>query len=115
MADLRCRFPDIFEAYQTMQQFMWQPNLLQDATILDAGMKRLQTVGPYWGLALPTYSGPGMWQLAAQCPRSNHAVVYLLGLQMLLKLVCGLQSIFQKVVAPVFATYTSHIVQCTIR
>ena len=31
---------------QTMQQFMSRPNLLQIATFLEAGMKRLQTVDP---------------------------------------------------------------------
>ena len=46
MADLRGQFPDIFQPHQTMQQFMWQPNLLQVAKFLDAGMKRLQTVDP---------------------------------------------------------------------
>ena len=39
MADLRGQSPDIFQAHQTMQQFMWQPNLLQVAKFLDAGMK----------------------------------------------------------------------------
>ena len=39
MTDLRGQFPDIFKAQQTMQQFMWQPNLLQVAKFLDAGMK----------------------------------------------------------------------------
>ena len=33
----------------TMQQFMWQPNMLQVAKFLDAGMKRLQTVDPNEG------------------------------------------------------------------
>ena len=32
-----------------MQQFMWQPNMLQVAKFLDAGMKRLQTVDPNEG------------------------------------------------------------------
>ena len=36
-------FSSIFEAHQTMQQFMWQPNLLQVAKFSDAGMRRLQT------------------------------------------------------------------------
>ena len=56
MADLRGYFPDyscnigiILEAHQTMQHFMWQPNLLQVARILDAGMKTLQTVDPNGG------------------------------------------------------------------
>ena len=49
MADLRGQFPDIFQPRQTMQQFMWQPNLLQIAIFLDAGMKRLQTVDPNEG------------------------------------------------------------------
>ena len=46
MTDLHGQFPDIFQPHQTMQQFMWQPNLLQVAKFLDAGMKRLQTVDP---------------------------------------------------------------------
>ena len=46
MTDLRSQFPDIFQPHQTMQQFMWQPSLLQVAKFLDAGMKRLQTVDP---------------------------------------------------------------------
>ena len=48
-ADLRGYFPDIFEAHHTMQLFMWQPNLLQVAKFLHAGMKRLQTVDPNEG------------------------------------------------------------------
>ena len=44
ITDLRGQFPYIFQAHQTMQQFMWQPNLLQVAKFLDAGMKTLQTV-----------------------------------------------------------------------
>ena len=39
----------MFQAHQTMQQFRWQPNLLQVAKFLDAGMKRLQTVDPNEG------------------------------------------------------------------
>ena len=38
-----------FEAHQTMQQFMWQANLLQAAKFSDAGMKKLQTVDPNEG------------------------------------------------------------------
>ena len=49
MADLHGQFPDIFQAHQTMQQFMWQPNLLQVAKFLGAGMKRSQTVDPNEG------------------------------------------------------------------
>ena len=49
MADLRGQFPDIFQPHQTMQQFMWQPNMSQVAKFLDAGMKRLQTVDPNEG------------------------------------------------------------------
>ena len=49
MADLRGQFPDIFQPHQTMQQFMWQPNMLQVAKFPDAGMKRLQTVDPNEG------------------------------------------------------------------
>ena len=49
MTDLCGQFPDIFQAHQTMQQFMWQPNLLQVAKFRDVGMKRLQTVDPNEG------------------------------------------------------------------
>ena len=35
--------------HQTMQQFMWQPSMLQVAKFLDAGMERLQTVDPNEG------------------------------------------------------------------
>ena len=38
MADLHGQFPDIFQAHQTVQQFMWQPNMLQVAKVLDAGI-----------------------------------------------------------------------------
>ena len=48
-ADLRGQFPDIFQPHQTMQQFVWQPDLLQVAKFLDAGMKRLQAVDPNEG------------------------------------------------------------------
>ena len=46
LADLRDCFPEVFHAGQTMQQFMWQPNLLQVSKFLIAGMKRMQTIGP---------------------------------------------------------------------
>ena len=49
MADLRGQFPGIFQPHQTMQQFMWQPNMLQVVKFLDAGMKRMQTVDPKVG------------------------------------------------------------------
>ena len=42
MADL----PDIFQGNQTMQQFMSQPNLLQVAKFLDAGMKDCRRLTP---------------------------------------------------------------------
>ena len=42
MADLRGHFPGTFQAHQTMHYSMWQPNLLQVAKFLCAGMKRLQ-------------------------------------------------------------------------
>ena len=38
MADLRGQFPGVFQPRQTMQQFMWQPILLQVAKFLDTGM-----------------------------------------------------------------------------
>ena len=41
MADLRGQFPDIFQAPQAMQQFMWQPDLLQVAKCASASIKRL--------------------------------------------------------------------------
>ena len=53
MADLRGYSPDILHAHQTMQQFMWLPDLLQIAKILDAGMQRLQTVNPDEGFNRP--------------------------------------------------------------
>ena len=31
---------------QTMQQFMWQPDMLQVAKFLDAGVKRMQEINP---------------------------------------------------------------------
>ena len=43
-----------------MQQFMWQPSLLQVATFLDAGMKRLQTVGPDEGSNIKSARLAGM-------------------------------------------------------
>ena len=49
MTDLRGQLPHILQAHQTVQQFMWQPNLLQVAKFLDAGMKRVQTVDPNEG------------------------------------------------------------------
>ena len=60
MADLHGRFPDDFEAHQTMQQFRWQPNLLQVAKFLDAGMKRLQTVDPDEGSNIQSARLAGM-------------------------------------------------------
>ena len=46
MAGRVLQFPDIFQAHQTMQHFMWQPDRLQVAKFLDAGMRRLQAVDP---------------------------------------------------------------------
>ena len=33
-------------ARQTMQQFMWQPDMLQVAKFLDAGVKKMQEIDP---------------------------------------------------------------------
>ena len=44
-ADLHGQFPDIFQAHQTLQQFMWQSDLLQAAKCLDVGMNKLLTIG----------------------------------------------------------------------
>ena len=38
--------PDIFLAHQTMQQFIWWANPMLVANLLDAGMRKMQTVGP---------------------------------------------------------------------
>ena len=43
-----------------MQQFMCQPNLLQVAKFLDAGMKRLQTVDPNEGSNIQSARLAGM-------------------------------------------------------
>ena len=37
LADLREQFANIFQGRQTMQQFMWQPDMLQVAKFLYAG------------------------------------------------------------------------------
>ena len=46
LADLREQFADIFQGRQTMQQFMWQPDMLQIAKFLNAGVKRMQEIDP---------------------------------------------------------------------
>ena len=46
LADLRKQFASIFQERQTMQQFMWQPDMLQVAKFLDAGVKRTQEIDP---------------------------------------------------------------------
>ena len=46
LADLREQFASIFQQRQTMQQFMWQPDMLQVAKFLDAGVKRMQEIDP---------------------------------------------------------------------
>ena len=46
VADLREQFASVFQERQTMQQFMWQPDMLQVAKFLDAGMKRMQEIDP---------------------------------------------------------------------
>ena len=45
-ADLREQFANIFQERRTMQQFMWQPDMLQVAKFLDAGVKRMQEIDP---------------------------------------------------------------------
>ena len=46
LQDLRNAFAPIFEGAATMQQFMWQPNLLQVSRFLDASMKRFRAIDP---------------------------------------------------------------------
>ena len=46
LADLREQFASIFKERQTMQHFMWQPDTLQVANFLDAGVKRRQDIDP---------------------------------------------------------------------
>ena len=36
----------VFQERQTMQQFMWQPDMLQVAKFLDAGVKKMQEIDP---------------------------------------------------------------------
>ena len=43
-ADLREQFASTFQERQTMQQFRWQPDMLQLAICLDAGVKRRQEI-----------------------------------------------------------------------
>ena len=46
LADLREQFASVFQERQTMQQFMWQPDMLQVAKFLDAGVKKMQEIDP---------------------------------------------------------------------
>ena len=46
LADLREQFASILQERQTMQQSMWQLNMLQVARFLDAGVKRMQEIDP---------------------------------------------------------------------
>ena len=46
LADLREQLAGNFQECQTMQQFMWQPNMLQVAKFLVAGVERMQEVDP---------------------------------------------------------------------
>ena len=46
LADLREQFGSVFQERQTMQQFMWQPDMLQVAKFLDAGVKKMQEIDP---------------------------------------------------------------------
>ena len=49
LTDLREQLANIFQGRQTMQQFMWQPDMLQVAKFLDAGVKRMQEIDPNAG------------------------------------------------------------------
>ena len=40
------QFASIFQERQTMRQFMWQPDMLQVAKFLHAGVKRMQEIDP---------------------------------------------------------------------
>ena len=46
LADMREQLANISQGRQTMQQFMWQPDMLQVAKFLDAGVKRMQEIDP---------------------------------------------------------------------
>ena len=46
LADLRRQIASIFQERQTIQQFMWQPDMLQVARFLDAGVKKMQEIDP---------------------------------------------------------------------
>ena len=46
LAELRDQFASSFQERQTMQQFMWQPDMLQVSKFLDAGVKRMQEIDP---------------------------------------------------------------------
>ena len=46
LADLREQFASMIQERQTMQQFMWQPAMLQVAQFLDASVKRMQELDP---------------------------------------------------------------------
>ena len=50
LANIREQLASICQERQTMQQFMWQPDMLQVAYFLDAGVKRMQETGPDAGL-----------------------------------------------------------------
>ena len=72
LADLREQFTNIFQERQTMQQLMWQPDMLQVAKFLDASVKRIQKIDPDAGsnifsarLAGTMYSSC----LVLSCPR----------------------------------------------
>ena len=52
-ADLREQFASIFQERQTVQQFKWQPDMLQLAKFLDAGVKRMQAIDPDSGSNQP--------------------------------------------------------------
>ena len=50
LPDVRDQFTSIFREHQTMQQSMWQPDMLRVASSSDAGVKRMQESDPDAGL-----------------------------------------------------------------
>ena len=46
LQDLRVSFAPLFQRAATMQQFMWQPDLMRVARFIDAGMRRVQAIDP---------------------------------------------------------------------
>ena len=46
LQDLRMSFAPLFQRATTMQQFMWQPDLMRVAQFLEAGVRTMQGIDP---------------------------------------------------------------------